>query len=184
MWVNDDVRGWNITFNNNFFKITVDQKYSRFLWKTIKIDRFISFRRELSVMHSLRMCCKILCQNLQVHPKCMLGGNTKFHAFHVLPTHPTTPPPPSPEMEISAQDLTLKFWSRLLKVDCQPTSPPWEFGILAFLESASKFGCQPPCHPATYPPWTCKFGILAFLESESKVDCQPPPPPENENFGF
>ena len=32
-------------------------------------------------MHSLRMCCKILCQNLVVHPKCMLGGSTKFHPF-------------------------------------------------------------------------------------------------------
>ena len=37
--------------------------------------------RRLSVMHSLRMCCKILCQNLVVHPKCMLGGSTKFHPF-------------------------------------------------------------------------------------------------------
>ena len=32
-------------------------------------------------MHSLRMCCKILCQNLVVHPKCTLGGSTKFHPF-------------------------------------------------------------------------------------------------------
>ena len=30
-------------------------------------------------MHSLRMWCKILCQNLVVHPKCTLGGSTKFH---------------------------------------------------------------------------------------------------------
>ena len=37
---------------------------------------FISFRRELSVMHSLRMCCKILCQNLVVHPKCKLDVST------------------------------------------------------------------------------------------------------------
>ena len=33
-------------------------------------------------MHSLRMCCKILCQNLVVNPKCTLGGSTKFHPFH------------------------------------------------------------------------------------------------------
>ena len=33
-------------------------------------------------MHSFSMCCKILCQNLLVHPKCMLGGSTKFHPFH------------------------------------------------------------------------------------------------------
>ena len=58
---------------------------------------FISFRRELSVMHSLRMCCKILSQNLLVHPKCKLGGSTKFHAFYV-------PPSPPHQMEISAQD--------------------------------------------------------------------------------
>ena len=37
--------------------------------------------RRLSVMHSLRLCCKILCQNLVVHPKCTLGGSTKFHPF-------------------------------------------------------------------------------------------------------
>ena len=67
-------------------------------------------------MHSLRMCCKILCQNLVVHPKCMLGGSTKIHAFHVPPT---PLPPPAPP-------------------------PPWQFGFLAFLDSGSKVGCQPP----------------------------------------
>ena len=30
-------------------------------------------------MQTLNGSCKILCQNLVVHPKCTLGGSTKFH---------------------------------------------------------------------------------------------------------
>ena len=65
------------------------------IYWTISFFSF-SFRRELFVMHSLRICCKILCQNLVVHPKCMLGGSTRFHAFHVLQTPPPNHPPTHP----------------------------------------------------------------------------------------
>ena len=92
-------------------RIPLECSYLVFSWFLL-IRQHISFRRELSVMHSLRMCCKILYQNLVVHPKCMLGGSTKFHAFH----GPHSPHP--------------------------PTHPPqkWEFWILAFLDSTSKVG--------------------------------------------
>ena len=36
---------------------------------------------KLSVMHSLRLSGEILCQIFLVHPKCTLGGSTKFHTF-------------------------------------------------------------------------------------------------------
>ena len=34
--------------------------------------------RKLSVMHSLRLSGESLCQNFLVHPRCTLGGSTKF----------------------------------------------------------------------------------------------------------
>ena len=37
--------------------------------------------KKLSVMHSLRLSGEILCQNFLVHPKCTLGGSTKYHTF-------------------------------------------------------------------------------------------------------
>ena len=36
---------------------------------------------KLSVMHSLRLSGEILCQIFLVHPKCTLGGSTKYHTF-------------------------------------------------------------------------------------------------------
>ena len=145
-------------------------KYSRTFCEWL-----ISFQRELSVMHSLRICCKILCQNLLVHHKCMLGGSTKFHAFHVLPTHP---PSPSPEMEISAKGLDfeilkLTFGNWLLP----PTYPPltWEFGILAFLDSASKVDCKTPPPPLTHLP-TLDMAIWDFSIFGLSIKSWPPTP--------
>ena len=112
-------------------------------------------------MHSLRMCYTILCQNLLVHPKCMLGGSTRCHAFHVLP-----PPPPrngnfSSGLDLENLKLTFGNWF--------PPTPPWtwEFGILANLDSASKVGNQfPPTNqPTNQPtptPRTLDMGIWDF----------------------
>ena len=90
------------------------------------------FRRELSVMHSLRLHCKFSCQNFLVHPKCTLGGSTKCHAFHlVLPTKP--PLPPQKWKFQSRLDLeNLKLASRLLKVGHQQHPSPPRHGNLRF----------------------------------------------------
>ena len=101
-------------------------------------DFLVSFRRELFVMQSLRMCCKILCQNLVVHPKCMLGGSTKFHAFHITPTHPPTPQkwqfgkfvstiaphPPPPENGNFSSGLDLENLKLTFGNWFPPTTPP------------------------------------------------------------
>ena len=113
------------------------------LWMTHKMHDLsvISFRRELSVVYSFRMCCKILCQNLLVHPKCTLGGSTKFHAFHVLPTHPPSTPPPPQKWKFQLRTWLWNFEVTFWKLATNPLPPPpplltWEFGILAFLDSA------------------------------------------------
>ena len=83
------------------------------------------------MMHSLRMCCEILCQNLLVHPKCTLGGSTKFHAFHVPPSFPPTlppshipshPPPPTKwkfQFRTGLRKFEVDFWKLVFM-----TSPP------------------------------------------------------------
>ena len=55
----------------------------------------------------------------------------------LLPTHPPTP-------EMGIWDFSISGVGN--KVGYQPTHPPqkWEFGILAFLDLASKVGCQLP----------------------------------------
>ena len=97
-------------------------------------------------------------------------------------------------MDMGISDFSI-FLDSASKVDCQLPHPPWtfldlaitphppwtwEFGILAFLDSASKVDHQPPIHP----PWTWKFGILEFLDSASKVDHQPLLPPPTLDMGI
>ena len=150
---------------------------------TFVITFLISFRRELSVMHSLRMCYKSMCQNLLVHPKCTLGGSTKFHVLHVLP-----PPPTHGNGNFSSgldlENLKLIFGNWFL-----PTPPcTWEFEILANLDSASKVGNWFP--PILPPPPTLHMGIWNFskfglsIKSWKLVSTKPPPPPAHENLGF
>ena len=43
---------------------------------------------KLSVMHSLRLSGEILCQIFLVHPRCTLGGSTKFQTFQWWATPP------------------------------------------------------------------------------------------------
>ena len=116
---------------------------------------------------------KILCQNLLAHSKWTLGGSIKFHAFH-CPYPPSLPP----EMEISAQDLTLKFWSWLMKAGDQlPPPPHGKFGIPAFLDSASKVGHHPFLPP---PSQKWKFQLKTWLWNFEvdlwKLVNSPPPP--------
>ena len=146
----------------------------------------ISIWKELSVMYLLRMCCKILCQNLVVYPKCMLFGSTKCHAFHALPTHPPTYLPQKWEFWIlSFLDLA----SKVFHEDPLPPLPP-EIGILDLSISGLgiKFSTSPP--PPTHLPIP-KMGILDFsisgLSSKSfpwaPSNLPPPHPIRNGNFG-
>ena len=126
-------------------------------------------------MHSLRMCCKILCQNLVVHPKCTLGGSTKFHAFHISPTYP-----PTPEMGIwyfSISGLSIKSRSRAAP---PPHTQKWEFGILAFLDSPLKVYHEPS--PPKMGIWD--FSISGLGIKSFSMSALLSPPLGNGNLGF
>ena len=45
---------------------------------TLVLMQLLVSERKLSVMHSLRLSGESLCQNFLVHPRCTLGGSTKF----------------------------------------------------------------------------------------------------------
>ena len=72
-------------------------------------------------------------------------------------THPPTYPPWTMRIWVfSIFGLSIKSWPPTPPppLPPSPTYPPWtwEFGISAFLDSASKVDCQPPSHPPTHLP--------------------------------
>ena len=89
-------------------------------------DIIFSFRRELSVMHSLRMCCKILCQNLRVHPNaCWVAAPNSMPMTFVL--HMGI-------WDFSKFGLSIKSWKLVSTDPPSPLQPwTWEFGILVGL---------------------------------------------------
>ena len=78
------------------------------VWSSNPTGNFIlfSFRRELSVMQMLAGSGKILCQNLLVHPKCILGGSNKLH---ILPS--LTLPSPLPPTYINENFGSGRLWN-------------------------------------------------------------------------
>ena len=112
-------------------------------------------------MHSLRMCCKILCQNLVVHPKWMLG-HIPFHANSLEIGFLQPIPPPQKwkfQLRTGLRKFEVDFWK--LVSDATTPSPP-----------------------ETPQPPTSEMEIWDFSISGLSIKSWLPtlPPPENGNF--
>ena len=92
-------------------------------WK--QLAYFLVSEGKLSVMHSLKLECKFLCQNSVVHPKLSQGVSTEPD-WKLAITNPA-PPPPQAHMEfgILADLDSTKVWRSV-------TYPPGRNGTLGF----------------------------------------------------
>ena len=130
-------RWWRIRLFGYFLHRNVHEKYAWWNWYTLTqgiVSNVVATAYILpQSVHQLCLvsegnylwctrseCVAKFCQNLVVHPKCTLGGSTKCHVFHALPTHP----PQKWEFWI------LAFLDLASKVFHKPPPPPmgiWDF---------------------------------------------------------
>ena len=125
-----------------------------------KGNLFVSFRKEITVMHSATGSGKYSCQNMLVHPNYILGGSTKFHAFNLkVGCHqppPLLPTPSSQKWKFQLRTGLRKFEVHFCKLAVTNPTPPLEMGLWDFSNFGNWLSRTAP------PPPPNSIGNLGF----------------------